>query len=84
VVVQATVDCTGRHRELARQIDLEASTSAYAAACPTGDAVVSATAAGFSVTITIPISGDRKHSPLAVARATKSLNTYTYFDDVQP
>jgi hypothetical protein len=83
VVVQATVDCTGSHRELARQIDVEAGPDAYATACRTDDAVISATAGAFSATITIPVSGDAKHSPLAVAQATKSLDTYTYFDDVQ-
>ena len=84
MVVQASLDCTGQHRGLARQIDVEANPGAYAAACPTGHAVVSANAAGFSATIRIPISGDPEHSPLAVARATKSLDTYTYFEDVQP
>ena len=85
VVVQVTVDCTGQHRSLARSIDVEAVAGAYADACPDdGGAVISATTAGFTTTITIPVSGDPKHSPLAVARATKSLDTYTYFDDVQP
>jgi len=84
VVVQATVDCTGRHRALAQQIDVEAGAGAYATACPNGNAVISATANGFTATVNLPVSGDAEHSPLAVARATKSLDTYTYFDDVQP
>jgi hypothetical protein len=84
VVVQATVDCTGPHRDLARQIDVDAPVSAYAASCQTEDAVISATSGAFSTTVRIPLSGDAKDHPLAVARATKSLDTYTYFDNVQP
>jgi hypothetical protein len=82
VVVQATVDCTGTHRDLAKRIDLDASPTAYAAVCPTEDAELEATStSGLTASIKIPVSGAKKDHPLEVARATRSLDTYTYFDD---
>ena len=101
VILQATVDCTGPHRSLARRIDLDAAATAYAATCPPGDIVVEATCSvkgsgseggsgalgrtrRLSATVRLPTSGRLEDSPLQVARATKRLDTFTYFDAVQP
>lgn len=85
VVIQATVDCTGKHRQVAQAIDVVAGAAAYADKCPTEPAVLRATSTtGFTATIKIPISGAPEDHPLAVAHATRSLDTYTYFEDVQP
>eukprot|EP00038_Savillea_parva_P002877 m.118596 g.118596 ORF g.118596 m.118596 type:complete len:800 (+) comp10987_c0_seq1:276-2675(+) len=84
VVVQATVDCTGEHRDMAAQIDVQADPSTYASDCPTGDAVIVATAGHLSASVKLAVSGDRSAHPLEVARATRSLDTFTYFDNVQP
>lgn len=84
VVVQATVDCTGTHRALAKQIDVGVEETVYPTSCPTEDAVLEASSSRFHATVRIPVSGDRRDSPLEVAKATKSLDTYTYFEEVQP
>jgi hypothetical protein len=83
VVVQVTLDCTSQHRNMAEQIDLEAASNAYAASCPSSKSavVMAKTAGGLEATIEVAISGDAKDHPLAVARATTLLDTYTYFDD---
>jgi hypothetical protein len=84
VVVQASVDCTGTHRALAKQIDIGAEEALYPASCPEQDAVLAASSSQFHATVRIPVSGNHRDSPLEVAKATKSLDTYTYFEDVQP
>ena len=86
VVVQATTDCTGEHRELAKAIDVDAPPGTYAAECPAvgAFAVLSAkSSTGLTATINIPLSGDEQDSVLAVARQNRELD-YLYFDLVQP
>ena len=79
-----TLDCTGEHRALAKQIDLgaPASPSPYAASCPpegTHGVVRAVSADGrLSASIRIALSGDSKHRPLEVARANKELD-FQYF-----
>lgn len=84
VVVQATLDCASEHRALAASIDLDVPENTYAAECPSGPAVLAATAGEWRAEVEIALSSDPKDHPLAVARATRSLDTYTYFDEVQP
>eukprot|EP01052_Picozoa_sp_SAG31_P023883 SAG31_NODE_1996_length_6700_cov_4.398424_4_plen_700_part_00 len=85
-VFQATLDCTGEHRAVAAQIDLDAPTQSprtYATSCVTAAdmvAVVRAVSAdgALSATATIKLSGDKQDSPLEVARANREL-TFDYF-----
>lgn len=92
VVVQVTLDCTGIHRDLAKQIDIDADPSAYAIECPAAAAVerggegqravlMAKTSSGLEATIEITTSGEMKHHPLEVAKANSNLESYTYFDD---
>lgn len=84
-VVQVTVDCTGTYRSLAKLIDTGADEALYPASClELEHAVLEASSSRFHATVHIPVSSKRADSPLEVAKATKSLDTYTYFDDVQP
>ena len=53
VVVQATLDCTGPHRDAAKEIDVDAPPSAYATTCPTQDAVLRATSDDLTLSSTI-------------------------------
>ena len=82
-VVQVTLDCTSRHRDLAKRIDINAGAMAYSEACPMQQAVLMATTDQFSATVRIPLSSNVEDSALEVAKATKLLE-YTYFDEVQP
>ena len=82
-VVQVTLDCTSRHRDLAKRIDIGAEAAAYAEACPADEAVLTAKTDRFSASIRIPLSSNAKDHPLEVAKATKLLE-YSYFDEVQP
>ena len=50
-----------------------AESTAYADACPTEDAVLTATTDHFTATIRIPLSGEPKDHPLEVAKATTVL-----------
>jgi hypothetical protein len=84
VVVQVTLDCTSANRDLAMEINIDADASAYASACPTAGrsaVLMASTLNGLKASIKIPISGDKKHHPFEVARATSNLDTYTYFED---
>lgn len=83
VVLQPTVDCTSPGRMLAHVIDMN-STLTFTDECPTNAAVVTAEVDGLpSARITIPTSGASEDAPLAVARAFRVLDTFTYLDDVQ-
>ena len=85
-VFQVTLDCTGEHRDLAAQIDVDVTAQSprtYAASCVTAAdmaAVVRAVSAdgSLSATTTINLSGDKKDSPLEVARANRELS-FEYF-----
>ena len=84
VVVQVTLDCTSPNRDLAKEIEIDADASAYASACPAAGrsaVLMASTPSGLKASIEIPISGDKKHHPLEVAKATSNLETYTYFED---
>jgi beta-galactosidase/sacsin len=82
-VLQTTVDCTSPGRMLAREIDLD-KTLTFADECPTDSAVLIAEVDGLRpVRIAIPISGAMKHHPMAVARSFRSLDTFSFLDDVQ-
>lgn len=82
-VVQVTIDCTSKHRDLAKRIDIGAEATAYGEACPAKDAVLVAKTDRFSASVRIPLSSNPKDHPLEVAKATKVLE-YEYFDEVQP
>ena len=62
-------------------IDVDAEPGAYAGACPTDGIVVEARMGGLRATVRIPVSGDARHSPIEVARATTRLGTFSYFDE---
>ena len=83
VVVQATMDCTGQHRELGKFVDVDAPLGTYATSCPFGSfgvVVIIAKSGVLSATIEIPVSGAASDSPLEAARSNTVLD-YTYFDD---
>jgi hypothetical protein len=83
VVLQPTVDCTSPGRMLARVIDMN-STLTFTRDCPAIAAVVTAKVDGLPpARLDIPTSGAPQDEPLAVARAFRALDTFTYLDSVQ-
>lgn len=82
-VVQATLDCTGEHRDVAAQIDTDAPASLYDSSCPPEGTygVVKATSADGKLwaSVHIPVSGHSKHKPIEVARQNTELD-FRYFD----
>jgi hypothetical protein len=88
VVLQPTVDCTSPGRLLAREIDLlsrnDTTSLTFAKHCPMDPAVLAAEVDGLpAVQITISTSGAPEHHPVAVARAYRSLETFSFLGDVQ-
>ena len=68
---------------LAHVIDTN-STLTFTEECPTSAAVVTAEVDGLPrARIAIPTSGAPEDEPLAVARAFRALDTFTYLDTVQ-
>jgi hypothetical protein len=65
-------------------IDRDPAVLTFAEHCPTEAAVVAAEVHGLpAVHIRIPTSGDPMDHPIAVARANRALDTFTYLIDVQ-
>ena len=86
VLLQPTVDCTSSGRMLAHAVDIDRDPAVltFAEHCPTEAAVVAAEVHGLpAVHIRIPTSGDPMDHPIAVARANRALDTFTYLIDVQ-